>query len=360
MQLSNDSTILVTGGAGFIGSALVRHLVRETDSTVVNVDRLTYAGSLLSLEPVADDPRYHFEKVDICELEEVRRIVSEYQPTWVVHLAAESHVDRSIDGSDPFIHTNIIGTYTLLKVLTEYWDGLCESARRRFRFLHLSTDEVYGSLGDTGYFTEESRYAPRSPYSASKASADHLARAWSHTYGVPVIVTNCSNNYGPYQYPEKLIPLTILNAVEGKPIRVYGAGENVRDWLYVEDHVRAILRILDAGRVGETYNIGARSEKKNLAVVRAISELLDELVQDPVVARHASLIEHVSDRPGHDWRYAINPTKLETELGWKAHQSFQTGLQRTVSWYLDNLSWCEQVTNDRYDRTRLGLRSRAQ
>ena len=355
-----DITVLVTGGAGFIGSALVRHLVMETDCTVVNVDKLTYAGNLLSLELVEDNPRYHFEKVDICQAEELRRIVYECRPTWVVHLAAESHVDRSIDGSDPFIHTNIIGTYTLLNVLRQYWDGLTEAARSRFRFLHLSTDEVYGCLGDTGYFTEESRYSPRSPYSASKASADHLARAWFHTYGLPVIVTNCSNNYGSYQYPEKLIPLTILNALEGKPIPVYGTGENVRDWLYVEDHVLAILRILDGGRIGETYNIGARSEKKNLAVIHAICALLDELVPDPVVSHHASLIAPVPDRPGHDWRYAIDPTKIEAELGWKARESFQTGLHKTVSWYLDNLNWCEEVTMGKYDRTRLGLRGREQ
>ena len=347
-------TILVTGGAGFIGSALIRYLIRETDYAVVNVDKLTYAGNLSTLAPVRSDPRYHFEQVDIADAVAMARLFDVYRPTAVLHLAAESHVDRSIDGPAAFIQTNIVGTYTLLEAARSYWQGLDAAARTAFRFVHVSTDEVYGSLKAGGYFTEETPYRPNSPYSASKASSDHLVRAWHHTYGLPTLVTNCSNNYGPYQYPEKLIPVVILNALDGRPIPVYGRGENVRDWLYVEDHVRALRTVLEQGTVGETYNIGGHNEQKNIDVVRHICALLNELAAAPVVADHGSLITFVVDRPGHDFRYAIDAGKIEAALGWRPAERFETGLRKTVQWYLENRPWCEQVTRDTYNRQRLG------
>lgn len=351
-------TIIVTGGAGFIGSALVRTLIRTTEYEVVNVDKLTYAGNLRSLEEIADDPRYHFEQVDITDAQAMQHIFDTYRPVAVMHLAAESHVDRSIDGPAAFIHTNIVGTYTLLEAARAYWNELDAEAHAAFRFVHVSTDEVYGTLGADGFFTETTPYQPNSPYSASKASSDHLVRAWHHTYGLPTLITNCSNNYGPYQYPEKLIPVVLLNALEGKPIPVYGRGDNVRDWLYVYDHVRALLTVLEEGRVGETYNIGGHNEKQNIEVVRGICALLNELVEAPIVADHTSLITFVEDRPGHDFRYAIDAGKIEAELGWRPEESFETGLRKTVEWYLAHLAWCDAVTRDSYDRRRLGQQAR--
>jgi dTDP-glucose 4,6-dehydratase len=350
-----DRTILVTGGAGFIGSALVRHLLDQTAYRVVNVDKLTYAGDLASLDPVLPSERHHFEQVDICDRADMDRLFAHYRPDAVMHLAAESHVDRSIDGAADFIRTNIVGTYTLLEAACAYWRGLEGRARAEFRFLHVSTDEVYGSLGREGFFTETTPYSPRSPYSASKASSDHLVRAWQHTYGLPTLLTNCSNNYGPYQFPEKLIPVVILNALAGKPIPVYGKGDNVRDWLYVEDHVRAVLAVLERGRVGETYNIGGHNEKTNLEVVRAICVLLDELVEQPALPAHTSLITFVTDRPGHDWRYAVDAGKIGRELGWTPRESFETGLRRTVTWYLENQAWCQRILSGAYRLERLGL-----
>lgn len=350
-----NRTVLVTGGVGFIGSALVRYLLGQTAAQVVNVDKLTYAGNPESLAPVLPSERYVFEQVDICDSVEIRRVFAEHWPDAVMHLAAESHVDRSIDDAADFIHTNIVGTYTLLEAARTYWKGLSSEARDRFRFLHVSTDEVYGPLGAEGLFTEATPYDPRSPYSASKASSDHLARAWQHTYGLPVLVTNCSNNYGPYQFPEKLIPVVILNALAGKPIPVYGRGENVRDWLYVDDHVHALLAVLERGRVGETYNIGGHNEKSNLDVVHTICGLLDELVEAPAVASHSSLITFVTDRPGHDRRYAIDASKIGRELGWAPEESFETGLRKTVQWYLENRDWCEHILSGSYRLERLGL-----
>jgi dTDP-glucose 4,6-dehydratase len=347
-------TLLVTGGAGFIGSALVRHLIRHTDHRVVNVDKLTYAGHPSTVASVSEDPRYSFERADIADASAMERIFGEYRPDAVMHLAAESHVDRSIDGPAAFITTNVVGTYTLLEAGRAYWKTLPDADRDAFRFLHVSTDEVYGMLGAEGYFTEETRYDPSSPYSASKASSDHLVRAWHHTYGFPTLVTNCSNNYGPFQYPEKLIPVVILNALEGKAIPVYGRGENVRDWLFVDDHVRALLTALEKGEPGQTYNIGGHNEKQNIDVVRTICTLLDELVDEPAAARHEDLIEFVTDRPGHDFRYAIDASKIERELGWTPDETFETGLRKTVEWYLHNRKWCDLVTRDTYDRSRLG------
>lgn len=335
--------IIVTGGAGFIGSAVVRHLIHETEVHVVNVDKLTYAGHLGTVEAVEHHPRYHFEQADIADAAAMRRLFETYRPQAVMHLAAESHVDRSIDGPAAFIQTNIVGTYTLLEAARAHWERLPTDEQRDFRFLHVSTDEVFGELGEDGYFFEETPYDPSSPYSASKASSDHLVRAWQRTYGLPVLITNCSNNYGPYQYPEKLIPVVILNAVDGDPIPVYGRGENVRDWLYVDDHVRALKAVLDEGTVGETYAIGGHNEKRNIEVVEAICALLDELVEEPAVGRHADLIEFVDDRPGHDFRYAIDASKIEEELGWTPTESFQSGLRKTVQWYLDHQEWCKTV-----------------
>ncbi len=338
--------ILITGGAGFIGSAVIRQLITETDATVINVDKLTYAGNLQSLISVADNPRYCFEHVDICDAAKVASLFNEHQPDAVMHLAAESHVDRSITGPAAFIETNIIGTYTLLNAAREYWNELSAERKNTFRFHHISTDEVYGSLGETGFFTENTAYQPNSPYSASKASSDHLVRAWHHTYGLPVVTTNCSNNYGPYHFPEKLIPLIILNACKGKLLPIYGKGDNIRDWLYVDDHARALRLVLEQGRVGETYNIGGWNEKTNLEVVHAICTILDEL--RPQGAPYASLVTYVQDRPGHDHRYAIDAGKIAHELGWKPLETFETGLRKTVQWYLTNTDWVDAVISGEY------------
>jgi len=346
--------LLITGGAGFIGSAVIRHIIRNTTDSVVNVDKLTYAGNLESLAEVADSSRYAFEQVDICDRAEVERVFLKHQPDAVMHLAAESHVDRSIDGPAEFIQANIVGTYTLLEVARAYWNGLDAESRDAFRFHHISTDEVYGDLeGPEGLFTEETSYAPSSPYSASKASSDHLVRAWQRTYGLPTLITNCSNNYGPYHFPEKLIPLMILNALEGKALPVYGKGQQVRDWLYVEDHARALYKVVTEGEVGETYNIGGHNEKQNIEVVNTICALLDELAPSQH-SPYANLITYVADRPGHDLRYAIDASKIERELGWRPEETFDSGIRKTVQWYLDNLEWCRRVQDGSYQRERLG------
>ena len=338
--------ILITGGAGFIGSAVIRQFINDTGHSVVNVDKLTYAGNLQSLASVSDNPRYRFEQVDICDAAEVARVFREHRPDAVMHLAAESHVDRSITGPAAFIQTNIVGTYTLLEAARTHWNGLDAAGKAAFRFHHISTDEVYGSLGETGFFTEDMPYEPNSPYSASKASSDHLVRAWHHTYGLPVVTTNCSNNYGPYHFPEKLIPLVILNAVAGKPLPIYGKGDNIRDWLYVDDHARALRLVLDKGTPGETYNIGGWNEKTNLEVVQSICAILDEL--HPQGAPHNKLITYVTDRPGHDMRYAIDANKIARELGWKPQENFESGLRKTVEWYLANDDWVKGVTSGEY------------
>lgn len=349
------NTILVTGGAGFIGSALVRHMVQQTDYTVINVDALTYSGNLESLRVVEGCDNYVFEQVDICDAAAVARLFEQYKPQAVIHLAAESHVDRSIDGPAEFIQTNIVGTYTLLEAAREYWSSAEADQKDRFRFHHVSTDEVFGSLGDEGLFSESSPYQPNSPYSASKAASDHLVNAWHHTYGLPTVMTNCSNNYGPFQFPEKLIPLIILNAMEGKPLPVYGKGDNVRDWLYVDDHVSALLKVLENGRIGETYNIGGHNEKTNLEVVGAVCALLDELLPESPFRPHRELITYVQDRPGHDQRYAIDATKIDNELNWRPQETFESGLRKTVQWYLDNPGWCRHVQDGSYQRERLGV-----
>lgn len=349
--------ILVTGGAGFIGSALIRHVLTHTSHDVLNLDKLTYAGNLESLASVADNPRYQFLQADIADSQVVGEALARFQPDAVMHLAAESHVDRSIDGPAAFIQTNIVGTYSLLESVRTYWLGLDAERKAAFRFHHISTDEVYGDLhGVDDLFTETTPYAPSSPYSASKAASDHLVRAWHRTYGLPVLLTNCSNNYGPYHFPEKLIPLMILNALEGKPLPVYGNGQQVRDWLFVEDHARALLEVVTRGLVGETYNIGGHNEQKNLDVVHTICSLLEELApQKPDgVARFEDLITFVKDRPGHDLRYAIDAGKIERELGWVPQETFATGLRKTVQWYLDNLEWCRRVQDGSYQRERLG------
>jgi len=344
--------IIVTGGAGFIGSALVRHLVLEGGHDVLTIDALTYAGCEASLKPVEGCDNHRFLKTDIRDRAAMDEAITAFHPDRIMHLAAESHVDRSITGAADFISTNVVGTFTLLEAARAYWNGLEGEAKTAFRFLHVSTDEVYGSLGDEGLFTETTPYDPSSPYSASKAASDHLAKAWERTYGLPIVVSNCSNNYGPYHFPEKLIPLTILNALAGKPLPVYGKGENVRDWLYVDDHARALDLIAAKGRVGETYNVGGRNERRNIDVVRRICAVLDELV--PADAPRETLIEHVTDRPGHDARYAIDATKLEQELGWRAQEDFDSGIEKTVRWYLDN-DWWWRPLRDRYDGVRLGL-----
>jgi len=357
-------TIFVTGGAGFIGSAVVRHLINETDCRVVNIDKLTYAGNLESLISISEDPRYVFEKVDICDGPELKRIFNQYRPDIVMHLAAESHVDRSIDGPGEFIHTNIVGTYTLLDQARAYWGGLEGDKKTGFRFHHVSTDEVYGDLPhpdetDQGQgqnlplFTETTAYAPSSPYSASKAGSDHLVRAWHRTFGFPTLITNCSNNYGPYHFPEKLIPLVILNALEGKPLPVYGKGDQIRDWLYVEDHAKALVLVAMKGQVDETYNIGGHNEKQNIDVVKTICAVLDEL--RPQVNSYTEQITFVSDRPGHDRRYAIDASKIQKELGWLPQETFESGIRKTVQWYLDNPVWCQHVQDGSYQRERLGV-----
>ncbi len=346
--------LLITGGAGFIGSAVVRYFITHAKGTVINVDKLTYAGNLESLSVIEKSPHYHFERVDICDAEKMAALFEQYQPDAVMHLAAESHVDRSIDGPAEFINTNISGTYTLLEAARNYWMTMDGKRKEKFRFHHISTDEVYGSLGPAGLFTETTPYSPNSPYSASKASSDHLVRAWHHTYGLPVVTTNCSNNYGPYQFPEKLIPLMILNALEGKSLPIYGNGENVRDWLYVDDHVRALLEVLQQGQVGETYNIGGNNEKSNLEVVKSLCAILDELVPDSPYVPHSSLINFVKDRPGHDLRYAIDAGKIDHELGWRPQETFETGLRKTITWYLENQQWSKNVQDGSYCRERLG------
>ncbi|MBN8034095.1 dTDP-glucose 4,6-dehydratase [Vibrio vulnificus] len=349
--------ILVTGGAGFIGSAVVRHIINDTQDSVVNLDKLTYAGNLESLASVAYSDRYAFEQVDICDRAELDRVFSVHQPDAVMHLAAESHVDRSIDGPAAFIETNTVGTYTLLEAARSYWNSLPCERKVAFRFHHISTDEVYGDLeGTDDLFTETTSYAPSSPYSASKASSDHLVRAWLRTYGLPTIVTNCSNNYGPYHFPEKLIPLMILNALEGKALPVYGDGMQIRDWLFVEDHARALYKVVTEGVVGETYNIGGHNEKANIEVVKTICSLLEELVPNKLqgVAEYQDLITYVKDRPGHDVRYAIDASKIERELGWKPEETFESGIRKTVEWYLSNQAWWSRVLDGSYSRERLG------
>ncbi len=347
--------ILVTGGAGFIGSAVVRHIVRDTDWSIANVDKLTYAGNLDSLAEARTSNRHRHFKVDICDRVALDAVFREAQPEAVLHLAAESHVDRSIDGAAPFIATNISGTYTLLEATLAYWRGLDAAGREKFRFQHISTDEVFGSLGATGRFTETTPYQPNSPYSASKAASDHLVRAWHHTYGLPTLATNCSNNYGPYHFPEKLVPLIILRALGGERLPVYGKGENVRDWLHVEDHAEALTLVLRHGRPGETYNVGGDSERRNIDVVRAICALLDEMLPQSPNRPHERLIEFVTDRPGHDARYAIDASKIKTELGWTPRHSFDSGLRDTVRWFLDNRPWWERVMSGAYRGERLGL-----
>ena len=349
--------ILITGGAGFIGSTLVRHLIAHTDHEVLNLDKLTYAGNLESLAPIATNTRYEFVQADIVDQTAVAAVLQRFQPQAIMHLAAESHVDRSIDGPAAFIQTNIVGTYSLLEATRAWWSTLPPTEREAFRFHHVSTDEVYGDLhGADDLFRETTPSAPSSPYSASKAASDHLVRAWHRTYGLPVLLSNCSNNYGPYHFPEKLIPLVILSALAGKPLPVYGDGLQVRDWLFVEDHARALLTVVTAGNVGETYNIGGHNEQKNIDVVRAICALLEELApQHPQgVSRYADLITHVRDRPGHDLRYAIDAGKIERELGWVPVETFETGLRKTVQWYLDNLEWCRHVQDGSYQGQRLG------
>lgn len=350
-----SATIFVTGGAGFIGSALIRQLINETKATVVNIDKLTYAGNLASLASIERHPRYHFAHTDICDAAAIAALYQRFMPDAVIHLAAESHVDRSIDGPGSFIDTNIYGTYVLLEQALAYWKPLTHEKRANFRFHHISTDEVYGSLGECGSFSETTAYAPNSPYSASKAASDHLVRAWHHTYGLPVLISNCSNNYGPYQHPEKLIPTIVLNAIHGRPIPVYGSGDNVRDWLFVDDHVRALRNILAAGQVGEKYNIGGHNEHSNMQVVGMVCQILDELLPDSDNNPHAHLIEFVADRPGHDKRYAIDATKMQQQLGWSPDETFASGLRKTVKWYIDNQAWCESWCDKGFDHSRLGL-----
>jgi dTDP-glucose 4,6-dehydratase len=370
--VENQMKILVTGGAGFIGSAVVRHIINNTEDSVINVDKLTYAGNLESLVSVESDKRYAFEQVDICNRSELDRVFKQHKPDAVMHLAAESHVDRSITGPSDFIQTNIVGTYTLLEATRAYWNTLADEPKKAFRFHHISTDEVYGDLPhpdeqregqsskELPLFTEDTSYAPSSPYSASKASSDHLVRAWHRTYGLPVIVTNCSNNYGPYHFPEKLIPLVILNALEGKPLPIYGKGDQIRDWLYVEDHARALYKVVTQGKVGETYNIGGHNEKQNIEVVNTICSILDELRPMhergfPPSTQHSSLIIEVADRPGHDRRYAIDAIKMSRELNWQPVETFETGLKKTIEWYLANQEWCKHVQDGTYQGERLGI-----
>ncbi|MFA1644087.1 MAG: dTDP-glucose 4,6-dehydratase [Enterobacteriaceae bacterium] len=351
--------ILVTGGAGFIGSAVVRHIIQNTQDAVVVVDKLTYAGNLASLAPVADDPRFAFEQVDICDRDALNTVFATHKLDVVMHLAAESHVDRSIDGPAVFIETNIVGTYNLLETSRAWWSGLAAEQKAAFRFHHISTDEVYGDLHSMDdFFTETTPYAPSSPYSASKASSDHLVRAWQRTYGLPTLVTNCSNNYGPYHFPEKLIPLMILNAIAGKPLPVYGDGQQIRDWLYVEDHARALYLVATEGTPGETWNIGGHNERKNLDVVTTICDLLEELVpmKPQGVQQYRDLITRVPDRPGHDLRYAIDASKIERELGWAPQETFESGIRKTVEWYLANEGWWKQVLDGSYQGERLGLK----
>jgi len=349
---------VITGGAGFIGSAVIRHIINNTDHSVVNIDKLTYAGNLESLEPVKNDNRYSFEQVDICDVNEVKRVFNEHQPNVVMHLAAESHVDRSIDGPGEFIQTNIVGTYVLLEEARDYWSSLSDDKKASFRFHHVSTDEVYGDLeGTYNLFTEQTPYAPSSPYSAAKASSDHLVRAWQRTFQLPTLITNCSNNYGPYQFPEKLIPLIILNALEGKDLPIYGNGKQIRDWLYVDDHARALVHVALTGEIGETYNIGGHNELQNIDVVKTVCSILDGLVPSSIdgIDRYDQLIIYVGDRAGHDVRYAIDATKISDELNWTPNETFATGIKKTVQWYLDNQVWCDHVKDGSYQGERLGV-----
>jgi dTDP-glucose 4,6-dehydratase len=349
---------LVTGGAGFIGSAVVRYIINHTQDEVLNIDKLTYAGNLESLAEIENNPRYSFKQIDICDTVALEQALKDFQPDVIMHLAAESHVDRSIDGPAAFIQTNIVGTYTLLEAARKYWLTLDADKNKSFRFHHISTDEVYGDLeGTTDLFTEKTSYEPSSPYSASKASSDHLVRAWYRTYGLPTIVTNCSNNYGPYHFPEKLIPLMILNALDGKALPVYGNGQQIRDWLFVEDHAKALYRVASQGKIAETYNIGGHNEKQNIEVVKAICTLLDELKPREDQQSYTSLITYVTDRPGHDVRYAIDASKIASELDWRPKETFETGLRKTVEWYLNNLQWCRRVQDGSYQRERLGVQS---
>lgn len=353
----SNKNILVTGGAGFIGSAVVRYIINSTDNRVLNIDKLTYAGNLESLASVNDNPRYQFLHADICDKVAMTKAFDDFEPDIVMHLAAESHVDRSIDGPMDFIQTNIIGTYNLLEVARNYWQNLTEDKKTSFRFHHISTDEVYGDLeGTDDLFTEATPYSPSSPYSASKASSDHLVRAWHRTYGLPVVVTNCSNNYGPYHFPEKLIPLVILNALDGKPLPVYGDGKQIRDWLYVEDHARALYLVATTAKVGETYNIGGHNEKQNIDVVKTICTILDNIKPREDGQSYTQQITFVKDRPGHDLRYAIDASKIQQELNWQPQETFESGIQKTVEWYLNNLEWCRHVQDGSYQRERLGVK----
>ena len=351
-----SKTIFITGGAGFIGSALVRYLINETENTVINFDKLTYAGNLESLTSVDSNERYNFVQGDICDKEKLAAFLAQFQPDYIMHLAAESHVDRSIDGPGEFIETNIIGTYTLLEAARSYYVSLSEEKQAEFRFHHISTDEVYGDLGARGLFTEETSYDPSSPYSASKAASDHLVRAWHRTYQLPVVITNCSNNYGSYHFPEKLIPLVILNALDGKALPIYGDGKQVRDWLYVDDHVRALYKVVSEGKLGETYNIGGFNEKQNIEVVNTICNHLNDLIAEKPkgLTDFNELITYVTDRPGHDVRYAIDADKINKELGWHPQETFDSGIKKTIEWYLANLEWCKHVQDGSYQRERLG------
>lgn len=348
------SKIFVTGGAGFIGSNFIHQVLESTEASIINLDKLTYAGNLDSLHDIENNPRYTFVYGDICDQSLLESLLAKHQPSDIIHFAAESHVDRSIDGPAAFIETNINGTFALLEASRKYWRDLAETSKAEFRFLHVSTDEVYGSLGETGFFTEETPYAPNSPYSASKASSDHLVRAYHHTYGLPILMTNCSNNYGSYQFPEKLIPLMILNALEGKSLPIYGNGQNVRDWLYVEDHCRAIFTVLEKGQVGAKYNIGGHNEKSNLSIVHTLCDILDEKRPRQDGRSYREQITYVKDRPGHDMRYAIDASKIQRELGWVPAETFETGIIKTVEWYLNNQEWCQRVTDGSYRRERLG------
>jgi len=351
-----SKTIVVTGGAGFIGSALIRYLINETDNNVINLDKLTYAGNLESLKSIENSERYQFVQADICDRKNIDTIFQQHTPDFIMHLAAESHVDRSIDGPGEFIQTNITGTYTLLEAARAYYVGLSEDKQQGFRFHHISTDEVYGDLDETGLFTEETSYDPSSPYSASKAASDHLVRAWHRTYKLPIVITNCSNNYGPYHFPEKLVPLIILNALEGKSLPIYGDGKQIRDWLYVEDHARALYKVVNESKIGETYNIGGFNEKENIQVVHTICDHLNKVIDDKPnsITDFKELITFVKDRPGHDLRYAIDASKIESDLGWHPEETFESGIAKTIDWYLNNLDWCRSVQDGSYQRERLG------